>query len=240
MKGEHTIEKNTLSGKRKGWMGKEKLINEFGEKRALAWIASGKLPRRADSITGSEDDDMCDFYIEQDYEEEQNTDKVKVGISIKQEIGEKDFEEKHDQIQDMASNLCDKLGVPSSSSASIKDEDDEEGGNPFDKLPIMRETKQTLNKLRDIELDAKMFKNEASNSEYANALLNDLTTFLPKVLACIKGCEKLVVADDDTILNIDEVKKLDKKVPEVIAKFDSMKSWATRFGITKAMKKARK
>ena len=76
--------------------------------------------------------------------------------------------------------------------------------------------------------------------DYAAALAANASAYLPKVAACIRALEKLVLTNNKEILNVQECVKLDAKVRAVCEKYWHMHSWAVRFGFAKPRKKARK
>ena len=241
---EHVVEEKTTKGLAKGWMSLKKIEDEFGVKKAHAWVASGKLTRQADKITGSEEDDMAEFWIEQEYEDEQGVDMQKIGIKTQKTLDDEDsMKKQRDAIQDMASSLCARLGIASSSSdpgGPVKNEKDGVDGNPLDKLDIMKDKNGLLRKLKDLEFTAKVYKTDAEKVQYATALSNDLSSFLPKIGGAIKAMEKLALADSTTVLDFEEVKQLDTKIKLLQEKFVDMKTWAVKFGFAKQNKRARK
>ena len=244
MSSEHSVTQKATAGTRKRWMGKHAMINQYGEKKAMAWIESNQLKRRADKITGSAEDDMCDFYIESDFEEEAAEDETSAQLQAKSELDNPEsFAETSSQLADMASASVPSLGLPASSSGEprpIKTEPIDTDVDPLSKLKIMQGSLGELRMLRDYEIDVKMMKEEASKMDYAAALAADASAYLPKVAACIRALEKLVLTNNKEILNVQECVKLDAKVRAVCEKYWHMHSWAVRFGFAKPRKKARK
>ena len=84
--------------------------------------------------------------LEQEYEDEQGVDMQKVGIKTQKTLDDMEILNKQrDAIQDMASSLCARLGIASSSSdlgGPVKNEKDGVHGNPLDKLGNMKDRQE--------------------------------------------------------------------------------------------------
>eukprot|EP00959_Pyramimonas_sp_CCMP1952_P302606 6331568-Pyramimonas_sp.AAC.1 len=224
----------------KRWMGKEQMEIVYGKKRVRVWLDSGKLDSRPDPVTGSTDEDMQDYKIREDAELEINSEDVKLGIQNKgDELSGDGVAELQQQFDDMTSSMLPQLGVPPQRMQEVKAEEPDDGSDPFEKLEIMKNTKESLRKLRDTELDAKLMKESSNGESYAAALSSDIANFLPKLSACIKAVEKLALTPKKEVLNFDDIQKLDSKVTSLMEKFSSMRGWAVKFGFIPASKKKR-
>ena len=56
--------------------------------------------------------------------------------------------------------------------------------------------------------------------------------WLGKCSTMVKALDKLVVATDKTVVNIEEIKKADKKYSDLSSKYGEMMKWAAKFGLT--------
>ena len=57
------VENATYNDDRNHWMGKWEMEAKYGIDRVRNWITFGAMAKRPDPITGSEEDDMCEWAV---------------------------------------------------------------------------------------------------------------------------------------------------------------------------------
>jgi hypothetical protein len=231
-KSSHTVSKKSLHQVKKIWWGKRQMVDNLGETRALSWIECGKLDKRPCPVTGKDDEDHSEWHCPQDEDVDQHEDHVQVGEDTHKTLdGESSVKDLEAQLADMGGNLVPAVKTAQENGIVVKIEAGAPESDPALELPILKDTKGTLRKLRDIEMEIKVLRDVAQNVPYASMLCNDMHSFLPKLTTAIKATEKLMLNASATDLNMPEVKRLDLKVVELKQKFEIMHSWGVKFGI---------
>ena len=70
----------TYNDDRNHWMGKWEMEAKYGIDRVRKWITSGAMAKRPDPITGSEEDDMCEWAVPRSIEGTRSTDARGLGF----------------------------------------------------------------------------------------------------------------------------------------------------------------
>jgi hypothetical protein len=214
------------------------MITNLGEKKALAWISSGLIPKRPDPITGSTDDDLAEWHCPQGEDIDANREEIKLGMA-NNKVLDKDaaVEEVEQLLNDVSANSVDSLAALANKDAvDVKTEPIE--ANPekqtiskLKALPVVADTKGQITNLREMEIELKLIQASAASKPYAAVLHTDVQSLLKKLPGTIKTVEKLLILGQLSNLNVAEVERLDAKVKDHNEKYSEIRTWAARFGI---------
>ena len=127
---------------------------------------------------------------------------------------------------------------PIKADPGVKDEE-ESLDDKLKKLNVVKDTRATIRKLRDMEIEAKMVKDSAASAPYAEKLCQDVATFIPRLGTVIKNVDKLMSVSNLSTLNFEEVARLGNKVIDQKCKYEAMHTWAVKFGLLTGNKRQR-
>ena len=100
------VENTTYNDDRNHWMGKWVMEAKYGIDRVRNWITSGAMAKRPDPITGSEEDDMCEWAVPRSIEGTRSNSLQKSGTHVDHQHDENDkngaFKAQGDATADMA------------------------------------------------------------------------------------------------------------------------------------------
>jgi len=227
------------------WMGKEKMIKELGEKKALAKIESGVLEHRADPDTKMDDEWSREFKVYigtgRVLERGESTHSLDTSADVQGDVLKESME-------DMAAAMSHIAGEKPVCTVAVKKE--AEGGNgdaavakydanlhnkTFEAL--QKNPRVTLRNCGDTIVTIKTMFEATQEMKYAEALHHDISKLLPKFRSHYTNVEKLVTkgnSDEAVLLAI--AKKLDADYEQ----FNLYADWYQKLTGQKPAKKSRK
>jgi len=226
----------------KKWMSKEKMILELGEKKASAWIASGKLECRPCSVTGSTDEDLKEYHCPEQVNTTLETDTTGVKFVATTDVAKTGVDGALADIDDMAKNMVhQQIGTEK----AIKKEPVDASPEEIQKkalllMAVVKDPRSVLHRLRDVEMDCRTLRDAQSQSPYVEKVKEDAGKLLPKLTKIIKAVESMMGCLDPASLNFAEVQRLEERVQQICEEFEAMKEWGIRLGLVAAGRSAKK
>ena len=171
------------------WMGKAAMISEFGDHKANAKIASGRLATRADPDTGLTGEWDIEYKVFSDegkkYERDDNTRELASKSKIAEgeaQAAKKDFE---DTAQYFAGNVPTssvKLEEGAEAENPQAGQEEEDAADPHAKTAksLATNAKQVLRGVGDTLVNLKVMFEQSANAKYSDELHNDIAKLIPK------------------------------------------------------------
>ena len=201
------------------WWSSEKMDQEVGMKKGLAWRLSGKLVTRPGLITGSSEDHMIEFKVPVEWTSSGTSDQSNVAIKTENETGEGDVE----LLNGAAGNLS-----ASSNDVPVKKEPlTEEEKQKLASDEMKATVHQSLKLFQEYVLECKILAGSITETKYSEGLQTDNSKHLAKLQRMVKILENVATGKP---LNDTELPKTVETIAALKVEHGELASWAERFG----------
>ena len=202
------------------WWSKEKMDIELGPKKAEHWRQSGLLPTKADSVTGSSEDEFKEWGVPHNWERLTEADMKNLKIESSGQVDQKDME---------LLRSAETFAETKNEEPEIKKEKTELS-KLEERITKLTENSATfLRRYQDMTLDAKMLltlSQNQKNIKYATGFLSDLEKHVANLGKATKTLEKVAVGNIEHA----DASKLMTDLDKLDASHVEINTWADRFG----------